>query len=191
VSFPLTAGIIVLAPQFIQILLGDKWMPAVPIVQVLALAGLLRSIAATAGYLFYALGKTKTDTMLHLIRLAVLAVLIYPLTLRFSLLGVAIAVVASIFVSNIGFTVIAIKATASTTTHFLKILLIPLINATAVAAILHILIPLLRNGLFALILCLIVGIVTYVTIACISDRFFDYGIRLLATEITNSFRYSK
>jgi lipopolysaccharide exporter len=191
VSFPLTAGIIVLAPQFIQILLGDKWMPAAPIVQVLALAGLLRSIAATAGYLFYALGKTKTDTMLQLIRLAVLAALIYPLTLRFGLLGVAIAVVASIFVSNIGFNVIAIKATASNSTSFLKMLLIPLINATAVAAILYTLIQLLRNGLFELILCLIVGIVIYVTIAWISDKFFNYGIRLLSTEITNSLRYSK
>jgi O-antigen/teichoic acid export membrane protein len=190
-SFPLTAGIIVLAPQFIQIVLGDKWMPAVPLVQVLALAGLLRSIAATAGYLFYALGKTKIDTMLQLIRLAVLAVLIYPLTLRFGLLGVAIAVVASILVANIGFNVMAIKTTASPTTPFLKILLIPLLNATVVAGILHILIPLLPKGLFELILCLIVGIVTYITIACISDKIFNYGILLLSAEITNSFRYSK
>lgn len=190
-SFPLTAGIIVLAPQFIQIVLGDKWMPAVPLVQVLALAGLLRSIAATAGYLFYALGRTKIDPMLQLIRLAVLVLLIYPLTLRFGLLGVAIAVVASIFVANIGFTVIAIKTTASPTIPFLKILLIPLLNATAVAGILLILIPLLQKGLFELIVCLLVGIVTYITIACISDKLFNYGILLLSTEITNSFRCSK
>ena len=77
-SIPVTVGIIVLAPQFIPLVLGEKWLPAIPAVQVLALAGLLRSIAASSGYLFYALGKVKIDTMLQALRLTVLAFLIYP-----------------------------------------------------------------------------------------------------------------
>ena len=61
-SFPIAGLIFVLAPDFTKIFLGEKWMPMVPAMQVLVFAGLSRAIAATAGYIFYAVGKPKIDT---------------------------------------------------------------------------------------------------------------------------------
>jgi O-antigen/teichoic acid export membrane protein len=185
-SIPLTVGIIVLAPQFIQILLGEKWLPAAPAVQVLALAGLLRSIAASSGYLFYALGKVKIDTFLQILRLTVLAILIYPLAIKFQLLGVSIAVVASIFVSNIGFTFMALKLTRCGLIQLLKIILIPLLNAALAAAIVLILKTVMGTGLFELLVFSLSGIIVYIASAYLSDKLFAYPLRSFTTEILTS-----
>ena len=187
-SIPLTVGIIVLAPQFIQILLAEKWLPAVPAIQVLALAGLLRSIAATSGYLFYALGKVKIDTMLQILRLTILASLIYPLAIKFQLLGVSTAVVASIFLSNIGFIFMTLKLTRCGLIQILRILLIPLLNCTFVAAIILILKTVMGSGLLELLVFSLSGTLVYIAIAYLSDKLFAYPLRSLTTEILTSLR---
>ena len=61
-SFPLAGAIFIFLPDFVSIFLGDKWTPMVPAAQVLVMAGLLRSIAATTGPIFHALGKPKIDS---------------------------------------------------------------------------------------------------------------------------------
>ncbi len=61
-SFPLAGGIFILVPDFTEIFLGEKWIPMVPVVQVLVLAGLIRSIAATTGPIFHGVGKPKINT---------------------------------------------------------------------------------------------------------------------------------
>ena len=187
-SIPLTVGIIVLAPQFIHLLLGEKWLPAAPAVQVLALAGLFRSIAASSGYLFYALGKVKTDTMLQVLRLTILASLIYPFAKKLQLLGVSIAVVASIFLSNIGFTLIALKLIRCGLTQLLKIILIPLLNGALAAAIILILKTVMGTGLFELLFFSLSGIIVYIGAAYLSDILFAYPLRSLTTEIITSLK---
>ena len=47
VSIPLAGGIFILSYEFTQIFLGEKWLPMVPAIQILALAGLIGSISAT------------------------------------------------------------------------------------------------------------------------------------------------
>ena len=189
-SIPVTVGIIVLAPQFIPLVLGEKWLPAIPAVQVLALAGLLRSIAASSGYLFYALGKVKIDTMLQALRLTVLAFLIYPLAIRFQLLGAAIAVAASIFVSNIGFTLMALKLTGCGLSQLFKIILIPLLNGALAAAIILILKTLMGTGLLELVVFSVSGIIVYIATAYLSGRVFDNPIKSLTTDILTSLNKS-
>jgi len=95
-SFPVAGLIFVLAPDFTRIFLGDKWLPMVPAMQVLLFAGLLRSIAATAGPIFIAVGKPLIDTQGQCLRLLLLLIFIYPLTTRYGFLGTSISVVVSI-----------------------------------------------------------------------------------------------
>ena len=159
-----------------------------PAVQVLALAGLLRSIAATSGYLFYALGKVKIDTILQILRLTILASLIYPLAIKFELIGVSIAVVASIFVSSIGFTFMAIKLTRCSLIQLLRIIFIPLLSGTLAAAIILILKTVMGTGLFELLFFALSGMLVYIAIAYLSDKLFAYPLRSLTTEILTSLR---
>lgn len=58
VTFPLMAGLAVLAEPFVQVVLGEKWLPAVPLIQLLAPVGALQSIGSVSGQLYTARGHT-------------------------------------------------------------------------------------------------------------------------------------
>jgi len=91
-SFPLASGIVVIAPEFTRTILGEKWLPMVPAMQVLAIFGLLRSIGATIGPLLIAIGKPRTDAIMQAIQLLIMAILIYPFSRSFGIFGTSIAV---------------------------------------------------------------------------------------------------
>jgi len=91
-SFPIAGLIFILAPDFTKIFLGEKWMPMVPAMQVLVFAGLIRSIQATRGAIFHAIGKPTIDTRWQVVRLSILAFSIYPFTIRAGIIGTSIAV---------------------------------------------------------------------------------------------------
>ena len=97
ISVPLAGGIFILAPEFTTIFLGDKWLPMVPAMQVLALWGLIRSIGATIGPVFQAVGRPSILTKLSAARLIILAILIYPLSMKWGIMGTSLAVLISAF----------------------------------------------------------------------------------------------
>jgi O-antigen/teichoic acid export membrane protein len=59
VNFPIYALMIVLAPELVMVLFGDRWMDAVPIVQILSIYGALRSTGNPIGSLLLAKGRAK------------------------------------------------------------------------------------------------------------------------------------
>ncbi|MFH1674145.1 MAG: lipopolysaccharide biosynthesis protein [Pseudomonadota bacterium] len=187
-SIPLAGGIFVMAPEFTQIFLGEKWMPIVPAMQVLALAGLVRSIAATSGCIFYAVGKIRIDTIWQAIRLLVLAAVIYPLTVKLGILGASIAVFFSIFVSSIGFSFMAIKITKCGVINFAKMIIIPLINVTITALIMLGLKNMMSTDILEFIVVVCMGAVTYLILAYLSDRFLNYKIQTLVKQSLKSLR---
>lgn len=67
VTFPIMAAAVVFAPVGVTLLLGDKWIPAVFPIQVLAGLGALQSLYTTCGALFYPLGRTKTLFRVYLV----------------------------------------------------------------------------------------------------------------------------
>ena len=58
VTFPLMAGVTLLTPEFIAVLLGPKWKPVVPVLRILAPVGMVQSVVATTGHIYIAMGKT-------------------------------------------------------------------------------------------------------------------------------------
>jgi len=97
-SFPIAGLIFVLAPDFTKIFLGEKWMQMVPAMQVLCIFGVTRSLNATTGPIFQAVGKPSILTKISLSQLIFLAAIIYPLTIKGELIGVSWAVtLANIF----------------------------------------------------------------------------------------------
>ena len=91
-SIPAAFGIFVIAPDFVNVVLGDKWMPAVPALQVLCIYGLLRSVGAINGPIFNATGNAKVLQNLTFMRLVICIIILIPLTLKWGILGTAIAV---------------------------------------------------------------------------------------------------
>lgn len=73
--------------EIVLLLLGSKWLAAVPVLQVLAGYGVLRTIAGPASALFLAVGKQKYVTFMTLIRFLGLALTIYPFITLYGLVG--------------------------------------------------------------------------------------------------------
>jgi O-antigen/teichoic acid export membrane protein len=185
VSMPIAGGIFILAPEFTQIFLGAKWMPMVPAMQILVLAGVTRSIAATAGTLFISVGRPKIDTVWQIIRLAVLIIFIYPFTAHWNLSGTAIAVLLSICIATIGFCIQAVRIIECTAWSFIKVIALPAMNGLMMVAIVYLAkYRFEHTGIIQFFMLVIIGIISYVVITVLFDRFLNYGmVRLIKEKI--------
>jgi PST family polysaccharide transporter/lipopolysaccharide exporter len=88
-TLPSALLIAVLCEPFTRSLLGARWLPIVPIVYALTGFGVMRAFGASAGSLFLALGRPDLRTKIQIAQLVVFAGSIYPLYLKFGVIGVA------------------------------------------------------------------------------------------------------
>ena len=175
-TFPLTGLIFALSPEFTRIFLGDKWMPMVPAMQVLVLAGLIRAIISTTGPLFYSVGKPRIDTKCQVIRFVVLAWCIYPLIVKSGLTGASLAVVFSVLISGVFFAFYAVKVLSLSSRAFLKELVIPLVNTIVFVSFIFGIKSVILIKFWALILVGMGALILYLFMAYVSDKVFDYNI---------------
>lgn len=90
-SIPAAFGIFVIAPDFVNVVLGNQWMPAVPAMRILCIYGLFRSLNATMGPVFQATGKPKILSNIAVLNLILFCIFVYPLIVAYGLIGVSIA----------------------------------------------------------------------------------------------------
>nr|QNO41761.1 lipid II flippase MurJ [Methanosarcinales archaeon ANME-2c ERB4]QNO42739.1 lipid II flippase MurJ [Methanosarcinales archaeon ANME-2c ERB4] len=183
-SIPAAFGIFVIAPDFVSVVLGVKWMPAVPALQVLCFFGLSRSIAATTGSIFQATGRPEILLKTSFIQLIVMVLLIYPLVIRYGIVGVGLAVTIPIFIQAI----VQVYIVHRILHMNFKDVYITMFPTCLSSIIMTICLLLLKNkvyGLFhicsvnALILSVLTGIITYITILYIFDKNLIYDIKKL------------
>jgi PST family polysaccharide transporter/lipopolysaccharide exporter len=85
VVLPASAGLVLAAEPLLVVVYGAKWLPAVVPLQILAVFGLMRALAAFSGYMFEGIGEPKVAFQLGLMRLALIAPVIVPVTKAFGL----------------------------------------------------------------------------------------------------------
>jgi len=88
VTFPMMAGLCIVADPFIRAVLGAKWIAAIPVFQILAPVGLLQSIQTLVGSIY--MGKGRTDWMFRFgVFFSVVVVTAFLIGVRFGISGVA------------------------------------------------------------------------------------------------------
>ncbi len=189
-SFPISGFIIVLAPDFTRLFLGEKWLPMVSAMQILTIAGLTRSISSIAGNVFYAIGRPDIETKWQIWRLLVLVVLIYPLTTALGISGASIAVFLSIFTFCIGSSFLVIKTMKIEFKIFTKVIVFPLISGMISMCSIFILKAIIGTGILEFFILALLGILIYLVVIYISSKFFSYNIRKLISESLNSIKKS-
>jgi len=90
-ALPAAAGIAVTAELLVTVVFGDKWLDAVPLIQVLAFYGAITALETNTYYIHLALGNVRAFTMLIAISAVLLVVLGVALTIRWGALGAAVA----------------------------------------------------------------------------------------------------
>jgi PST family polysaccharide transporter/lipopolysaccharide exporter len=89
VATPIAVAMILFAPAFIHGLYGLVWEQAIVPIQLLAIYGFLRSIAANMGSVFRAMGKPQWLTYIATWRLVTMVVALIPVATRWGIDGVA------------------------------------------------------------------------------------------------------
>jgi O-antigen/teichoic acid export membrane protein len=90
-ALPMAAGLFAIGQELVLVLYGEKWLPMVPPFLVLCVYGLERAVNASIAPIFNAQGKPRVPFYLTLVKLAILAVVIYPLTTQYGILGTSVA----------------------------------------------------------------------------------------------------
>lgn len=99
-TFPILIGLMALAPDFIAILLNEKWRSIVIPLQILCVVGMVNSVGFTVGSVFFGLGRADLELRLDLVNLTCLALAIF-IGVQWGIIGVAIAVGAEAMLLNI------------------------------------------------------------------------------------------
>lgn len=93
-TIPAAFGLAVLADELIVVMYGEKWASAAMPLQILAVFGCLRALSSISGYLYHGIGKPNIPFYLVSGKFFIIAIIIYPLIMRYGIEGAAIAVTA-------------------------------------------------------------------------------------------------
>lgn len=96
-TVPLGVIFLLFPNQLVMLFLGSKWLPVVPVLQVLTIFGVVRAISGTPSSLFYAIGKETYVTVVTLISFLALAITIVPFIYWFGLLGAGYSAIFATF----------------------------------------------------------------------------------------------
>jgi O-antigen/teichoic acid export membrane protein len=182
-SAPLTGGIIILSEKFTSLFLGEKWLPIVSPLQILALCGMLRSIAGTGGPIFYAIGKPGLDFKKDLCRLTVIVVTIYPLTKIWGISGTSFSVLLGMIMSCAFWLYASIKEIKISLVECLQVILPPITGSVCMCIILKSFLNIaavLKNQFLIFSAAIVIGILSYVSLMLLIELKLNYkGLKWL------------
>lgn len=136
VTLPLGLGMACVAPELVKLVLGDKWLPAISLIQILAIFASMRALDSLAGNLLMVLDKPKSFAAITWAQALLLALTIYPAFMIASLDGVAFLRAALSFV-GLGLFIEAIsRYGVARKRDVVRVLLRPLLAALLMAAVL-------------------------------------------------------
>lgn len=176
VAFPTFLGMAVMARELVLVLFGEQWLPSVPVMQVLALAGILRSVTFAKGSVFMALGKPGWQFRLSLLN-AVLNITGFLIAVRWGILAVAASyVIRAYSVFPLGQWLLS-KLTQIRLSVYLRQFIAPLLASGVMVAIMlavkYWFTPIL-NPLLLLMTCSVIGAIVYsAAIRVTSPRLFQ------------------
>ncbi|HWQ96137.1 MAG TPA: lipopolysaccharide biosynthesis protein, partial [Candidatus Methylomirabilis sp.] len=89
ISLPMNFGIFALAPEFVNIVLGEKWAPSILPLQILCVLGVLQSLNSTTVAIYYSIGAPRILTILNGVQLFLMIILVLPAAKFFGMIGAA------------------------------------------------------------------------------------------------------
>jgi len=180
-SIPLGGGIVILAPQFTQIFLGEKWLPIVVPLQILAISAMFRSISGTGGAMFNAIGKPMLDFKMNIARLVVIMLSIYPLTIMWKIPGTSLSVLLGIVAASFIWLDASIRETKTNGRDYLAAILPSVIGTLSMCVVIMGILKtaiFINNQLLLFLLSVTTGILVYFGIMFLIEKKSRYnGLR--------------
>jgi O-antigen/teichoic acid export membrane protein len=109
VTVPALGGLVVVAPDFVPVVLGHHWVGAVPVVQILAWVGIVQGLQTLTVDILMALGRTRTIFRFSIV-LCTVHLTAFAIGLQWGVIGVAVAYAISTTLVETSLTVLAARA---------------------------------------------------------------------------------
>lgn len=97
ITFPMLAGIFVVAPEFINTFYGSKWTPVIILVQILALQGAIVSICSMTGTIQYVKGRSDIQFKWQIFTAIIMTIAVL-IGSNYGITGVAISLTITTFI---------------------------------------------------------------------------------------------
>ena len=91
VAYPIQIAMLMAAPAFIYVVLGEKWAPTIACVQIMCVAGILRALDPFLNSVITTSGFVKRTALRRVIEFAILAVAVF-IGVKWGINGVSVAV---------------------------------------------------------------------------------------------------
>ena len=189
IVIPLSGIIFTLSPELVCLVLSEKWLPVVPIIEVLVWAGLIKAIMDTTVPVFNAAGKPNIHTKWQMGNLLVLGISIYPLAMSLGVIGVSIAVLLGNMVASVGLIHEAHRVLRYDCLRFSKLTAFPMIGMFfSMGLVLCLKQIMWHNNIVALGVPVVCFVLTYVTVIYVFDKVFRYNMGSILRETIVSLR---
>lgn len=136
-TIPASFGLIAIAETAIPVLLGEKWLETIPIVRLVAIAGLAGALQSNLHVFILAIGKPKASTYLSAAILTISLPLIIFCSSQFGLPGTAFAYMLSACINLICTVVVFINISGIKTIQFVKRLYNPFFSTIAMTTLVY------------------------------------------------------
>jgi PST family polysaccharide transporter/lipopolysaccharide exporter len=178
-SFPIGIGIAAVAPTFVAAFFGQRWAPMVPVMQIIAINGLLISFTSAFGSVWMARDRPDYLVKVGLIRLPLMLLAIIPATRAYGITGAAAAVVGVYVVAILPLDIhLVVKTVETTYRRILGEVVYPFAASLVMGAVvwtvqarLDLGLPVVEFGLLV-----VVGGLVYVAAAAVLARQFEWGL---------------
>ena len=140
-ALPAAAGIFAVAEFLVPVVLGPKWLAAVPLIQILGLFGAIQLFHSSMCALLIATGRPAAVATGNVVFVLLLAILLFALIGRFGATGAAVAVVGAAILSTPAYLIGIRIHTGIGPATFLHAIARPLIASAAMVAVLRAVMP--------------------------------------------------
>ncbi|MBC5772980.1 lipopolysaccharide biosynthesis protein [Pontibacter sp. KCTC 32443] len=177
---PVCFGILVAAPEIVALLLGDKWIAAVPVLQILCLGIPLSFITMFAGMICDAKAALNSKIVLNVAFMVVISIFFF-LFKGFGLLGFASAIVLGELVKIIFYQKIINRELNISYRQQISVYLPGVINGSIIAVAIYVVSSLFRSPDVSILVVLLAQILTGAILLAILTLFFPH--KLLRADI--------
>lgn len=172
VTFPFLVGLALVAPEFVKVIYGEKWIPAIVPLELLCIAGIMIQLAANTGSVVMAKGRVDIPLKLSIIRAVLLAIVLFFFARR-GLIVVSVIVDIFFFLYNSIFIVVANKLIGLNLINYLKRIAPVFVSSLAMAGGvfgLRFALKGLHSLVLSLIFMVIVGMIIYLVSFWLQDK---------------------
>ena len=161
--FPAMFGLIIIAPEFIVLLISDKWIDSVPILQILCISGAFIPIYLPMQQLIVSQGRSDIFMWVNIAQL-ILQIGVILIFARQGIIAMVIAYSAFIILWTIAWQIFTKKIVDYSFLDLLKDVMPFLLAALAACAIAYAVAVLLPGMLLRMVVKILIAVILYVTV---------------------------